>query len=362
MSDLILVTGAAGFIGSALVRRLVAAGCEVVAVDSLHPQVHARAEWPADYPESVHRYTLDVTDPHTWDEVLGQWSPDVVVHLAAETATGQSLTQSSRHGRVNVVGTTELLDGLTRAHQVPRRIVLSSSRAVYGEGGWADAEGHAFYPPGRTGALMEAGVWTPEAPPDAVGPVHPLAHDAATIEPRPSNIYAATKLAQEHILRSWATAMGSQLVVLRFQNVYGPGQSLTNPYTGVVSLFGRIALGGGAIDVYEDGEITRDFVFIDDVVDALVAAVNSDAHPAHALDIGSGTPVTLLEVARTVASIADAPEPLVSGRFRLGDVRAAFADVSAAQAVLGYSPQVDVRRGLELLLAWIEASSSDDQS
>ena len=146
--------------------------------------------------------------------------------------------------------------------------------------------------------------------------------------------------------------MIAELTVLRFQNVYGPGQSLTNPYTGVVSLFGRVALDGEAIDVYEDGGIIRDFVYIDDVVSALIAALPGGGSE-HALDIGSGSPASLLEVATTVANLAGAPAPVVSGKFRPGDVRAAFADISAARAAFGYHPRVPLEEGLRRLLEWI---------
>lgn len=357
MSDVILLTGGAGFIGSALGARLAAEGQTVVAVDNLHPQVHAMGEWPQHFPESGRRYTLDVTDPRTWDEVFAEWRPDVVVHLAAETGTSQSLRESSRHARVNVVGTSELLDGLTRVGHVPRKIVLTSSRAVYGEGRWADAEGLAYYPPGRSSSRLRSGLWTPEAPEGAIAPLRPLAHRSADTEPRPANVYAATKLAQEHVLSSWASGMGAELTVLRFQNVYGPGQSLANPYTGVVSLFGRLALEGQEIDVYEDGDIVRDFVYIDDVVSSVIAAIPGVGVP-YALDIGSGAPTSILDVATIVARIAGGPAPRVSGRYRDGDIRAASADICDAQRVLGYAPQVSLEEGLTRLLASIERSQS----
>lgn len=356
MSDSVLVTGGAGFIGTALVKRLAPSGERIVAVDSLHPQVHATQEWPYDYPGGVERYTLDVTEPSTWDTVFEEFRPDVVVHMAAETGTGQSLTQASRHSRVNVVGTTELLDGLTRVGHTPRTIVLSSSRAVYGEGQWTDSAGTTFYPTGRSAARLEAGLWDPAAPEGTSGEIRPLPHRGRGTEPRPANVYAATKLAQEHVLEAWCTAMGTNLAILRFQNVYGPGQSLTNPYTGVVSLFAQLGLAGKPIDVYEDGDIIRDFVFVEDVVSAIASAIKLDSGTPYPLDIGFGKPTSMLQIATMIADQASAPAPIVSGRYRLGDVRAAYADISDAQEILGYWPEVDVATGVSRLLDSISAT------
>ncbi|MBW0088895.1 NAD-dependent epimerase/dehydratase family protein [Pseudonocardia sp. KRD-184] len=350
----VLVTGGAGFIGSRLAARLHEAGDRVSVVDSLHPQVHATGEWPALLPAGVERVLGDVTDPALWDALLPRTRPDVVVHLAAETGTGQSLTEASRHGMVNVVGATRLLDGLTRHRRVPRALVLPSSRAVYGEGAWADAVGRTCYPPARDAGALEAGRWDPEL---QEVPARPLAHSASTTEPRPTNIYAATKLAQEHLLGAWAAAHGCTLSVLRLQNVYGPGQSLTNPYTGIVTLFARLGLHGEGIEVFEDGRILRDFVYVDDVVSALVAASALDDGARTTVDVGSGEPVTLLDLAERIAGLCGAPAPRVSGRYRAGDVRAAHADLAAAAERLGYHPTVTLDSGLRRLLTWIAAET-----
>lgn len=348
----VLITGGAGFIGSRLATRLAAAGDDVVLLDVLHPQVHAGG-WPL-LPSGITAVPFDVTVPTMWDAVLRTVRPHVVVHLAAETGTGQSLTEASRHTRVNVVGTSELLDGLHRAGHVPERFVLASSRAVYGEGEWATDDGERFVADARDVHQLDRAQWDPSAPGDHAGhAVRPLAHTAAVTQPRPSNVYAATKLAQEHVLHAWASAHGVPLSVLRLQNVYGPGQSLSNPYTGIVSLFGRLARERRPIPVYEDGSITRDFVFVDDVVSALASATRSAADGTRTVDIGSGSPMTLLELAAVVAAQAGAPAPRVTGQYRLGDVRAAFADVSAARDALGYVPLVDPEAGIARLLEWM---------
>ncbi len=349
MSTSVLITGGAGFIGSALARRLVAAGHDVAVVDILHPQVHA-AGAAIDLPPSVRLFTGDITHAPDCDAVLRLFRPSQIVHLAAETGTAQSLSEATRHGSVNVVGTTQLLDALSRSGQVPEQFVLASSRAVYGEGSWQYGS-EVFYPPPRSHAQLVAGRWDPQGP--AGEAATPLPSRAGRTEPRPTNIYAATKLAQEHILAAWAASHDTRLSVLRLQNVYGPGQSLTNSYTGIVALFARLAREQRALDVYEDGQIVRDFVYIDDVVEALFAAIQAPAAGPRCLDIGSGTPTTIHDLARTIAAICGAPEPVVVAKFRDGDVRAARCDVEAARQELGWSPRWALQDGLRALLDWI---------
>ena len=345
-----LITGGAGFIGCALARRLVTAGYDVSVMDVLHPQVHAGRR-AVDLPASVQLFTGDVTHAPDWEAVLRLIRPSQIIHLAAETGTGQSLSEATRHGSVNVVGTTQLLDALTRSGLVPDQLVLASSRAVYGEGAWRSGE-EVFYPGPRSHAQLEAGVWDPQAPTGE--PAVPLPSCAGRTEPRPTNIYAATKLAQEHMLAAWTAAHDTSLSLLRLQNVYGPGQSLTNPYTGVVSLFGRLARARQLIEVYEDGRIVRDFVFIEDVVEALTAAVQRPATKPRCLDIGSGLPTTIHALALELAAICDAPEPTVVPRFRDGDVRAASCDVDPAKTELHWHPNWMLEEGLNALLEWID--------
>lgn len=342
----VLVTGGAGFIGCALSAGLTEQFGRVVAFDNLHPQIHATRTRPEALAPGVELVVGDVTDAAAWDALLPALKPDVVIHLAAETGTGQSLSESSRHGSVNVVGTTQLMDALNR-HGLPRRIVLSSSRAVYGEGAWRRPDGSLFYPPQRTAAMVEGGQW------DFAG--EPIAMDARVVQPAPVSVYAATKLTQEHLLRVWGNALGVEVAVVRLQNVYGPGQSLSNPYTGILSLFARLARGGKSIPLYEDGAVRRDFVLIDDVASAILAAATSDAISGVPLDIGSGEFQTIGTAASLIARYYGAPEPQVNGMFREGDVRHAWADVTAAREVLGWTPRYDLAEGVRRLCDWIEA-------
>lgn len=318
-------------------------------MDVLLPQVHGDRR-TVDLPTSVQFFTGDVTHAPDFDAVLRLFRPSQVVHLAAETGTGQSLAQATRHGSVNVVGTAQLLDALSRSGVVPDHLVLASSRAVYGEGAWQSG-GQIFYPPARSHAQLVAGVWDPPGPTGE--PAVPLPNCAGVTEPRPTNIYGATKLAQEHMLTAWAAAHDTSVSVLRLQNAYGPGQSLTNPYTGVVPFFARLSREQRPSEVYEDGRIVRDLVYIDDVIDALFATVEHPATGSRCLDIGSGIETTIHELAQKIAKTFNAPEPIVVGKFRDGDIRAASCNVERAMNELQWQPKWALDDGLRALLEWI---------
>ncbi|TQL48644.1 dTDP-L-rhamnose 4-epimerase [Homoserinimonas aerilata] len=346
----VLVTGGAGFIGCALSQLLAGKAQRWVVLDSLHPQVHPSTERPAELHSAAELVVGDVTDAAAWDALLADVKPDVVVHLAAETGTAQSLHEATRHADVNVVGTTAMLDAFGRAGHTPSHFVLSSSRAVYGEGEWQRADGSTFLPGQRSHAQFERGEW------DFAG-AKPLPSAAARTWPAPTSVYGATKLAQEHILSAWTGSHDSALTILRFQNVYGPGQSLINPYTGIVSLFSQMAMRGESIPVYEDGRITRDFVFIDDIASSLVAVIE---HPPVAdgvprFDVGSGVGTTILELAQSIARFHGAPEPKINGAYRDGDVRHAEVDISDSLDSLDWKPEWDVDRGVAALQEWIAA-------
>jgi len=348
----LLITGGAGFIGTSIARAVAPYAEEVVLLDSMHPDVHGENPRRPEIPD-VSFVCGDVTSLRAWQVLLAECAPTAVIHLAAETGTGLSLSQATRHGHVNVVGTTTMLDAFYHASRHPDHIVLTSSRAVYGEGRWMVNE-HAFYPETRTHVDLLNQRWTPSNALSGRSVPAPVPSRADTTEPRPTNIYAATKLAQEHILTAWTAATGTALSILRLQNVYGPGQSLINSYTGVLALFARLAVSRQQIDLYEDGGAIRDFVFIDDVTQALVETVAVTPKRARLLDIGSGVPTTLTEVAELMAAREKAPAPVVSGKFREGDVRAAYCDISDAKTEIGYEPAYDLNDGVGQLLAWVK--------
>lgn len=355
MKECILVTGGAGFIGSALSGKLGGLQLPVVAFDNLHPQIHPSHIRPPALAPEAKLFVGDVCSSDDWDRFLTEHTPSFVVHLAAETGTGQSLTESVRHATVNVVGTSQMLDAFSRHSIKPRRIVLSSSRAVYGEGAWQNDDGEIFYPGQRDARMLMAGQW------DFPGSKS-LAFDARTTEARPTSVYGATKLAQEHLLAAWCNAYEVENVVLRLQNVYGPGQSLTNPYTGIVPLFSRIARRGDSIPLYEDGRMLRDFVYISDVADAIMQAVSIPDAPGKRLDIGSGRSISIGELATFISSRYGSPPPHVRGLFRNGDVRHAACNPESAMSALRWSPVVAVEDGLHRLCEWLDHQMEQEEA
>ena len=353
MTKTVLITGGAGFIGCRLAASLLEGGHRVVVVDNLHPQVHRSPGLPADLPTEVRFVPGDVTNAEMWRGLLRLEQPDAIVHLAAETGTGQSLTEATRHGSVNVVGTTQMLDALAAAGVVPEQLLLASSRAVYGDGAWIDDAGAVHHPKGRTAAELEKGQW--DHLDDAGRPMRPVASTAGVTVPTPISVYAATKLTQEHLIECWGDAFGAAVTILRLQNVYGPGQAIENSYTGVLTFFARQAIAGATLDVYEDGEIIRDFVHVADVVTAMRTALEHPEGGARTMDVGSGTPTTILQAAELIAAAAGAPAPAVSGRYRHGDVRAASCTIDAAEQRLGWRPQRQIAGHVDELLAWVRS-------
>ena len=352
MKDCILITGGAGFIGSAISHLLHAEDNRtIVAIDNLHPQVHPKQRRPDDLHQDVELIVADICEPETWSGFMQEWRPSLVIHLAAETGTGQSLSEASRHTHVNVTGTARMLDAFAAAQHVPQRIVLTSSRAVYGEGVWQRPDGDLFQPGQRSKSMLDDAQWDF---PNAVA----LPFCADITPPNPTSVYGATKLAQEHIINAWALSFGADVAILRLQNVYGAGQSLDNPYTGIVSLFSRLAKSGLSIPLYEDGLMRRDFVYISDVARAVLAASKEQAAVGRVYDIGFGSASTIKDLADEVARHYGAPAPHVCGKYRNGDVRHAGCDVAASLA-LGWKPEVTMAEGVARLCDWIDVRLSE---
>lgn len=343
----VLVTGGAGFIGCALSQQLAEHAESWLVMDSMHPQVHASATRPKALHSSAQWVKADVTKATDWDQVLSSFQPDVVVHLAAETGTAQSLTEATRHSLVNVVGTTEMTDAFGRHGFFPNHVVLTSSRAVYGEGNWQKDTGEVIQPGMRSHQMLESGVWDF---PHSVA----LPSSSVTTEPAPTSVYGATKLAQEHLLTAWGGSREVAVSILRLQNVYGVGQSLSNPYTGIVSLFSQLAMQSKAIPLYEDGNIVRDFVYIDDVISALVEVITSGPDSSRpVLDIGTGISSTISDLAKEISSYHKAPAPFVSGQYRDGDVRYAACNISTTLETINWRPMVSLQQGVAQLQEWI---------
>jgi dTDP-L-rhamnose 4-epimerase len=344
----VLVTGGAGFIGSSLAQAFSEHSKRWVIVDNLHPQVHVNQTRPIFLNEQAELFVGDVTNNEDWDRILGEYSPDVVIHLAAETGTSQSMSEASRHGLVNVVGTTQLVDALGKSRNKPTKIILASSRAVYGEGKWRNDRGAVVYPEIRNHEQLENHQWDfPNLTPEASN-----AEDTRTI---PTSVYGSTKLAQENILKSWCAANSVSLTVLRLQNVYGPGQSLINAYTGIISLFSQLARNKQVIPLYEDGEIIRDFVYISDVAEMFGKVLSSKPTSNYeTFDIGSGGPSSIMSVADWISNFYSSPKPEVTGLFREGDIRYSVANIEKAKKIYGWSPSVGLEEGLNKLQSWIQ--------
>jgi dTDP-L-rhamnose 4-epimerase len=346
-----LIIGGAGFIGSHLARRLLCERWEVSILDNFSPQVHGEIrELPADLAPSVVLYRADVRDKKVLSGVLrGQ---DVVVHLAADTGTGQSMYEISRYQQVNIGGTADLIDVLVNdSSRTVSRIVLASSRAVYGEGKYhCDRDGIVF-PEGRKTEDLQSGQYEPRCP-RCGRPCHavPTSEDSPS---HPTSFYGLTKQVQEEMLLMFARLMGLSAFALRYQNVYGPGQSLQNPYTGILAIFASQARMNRPIHVFEDGCESRDFVYIDDVVEATWRCISAENSPVEVLNVGSGCRTSVLEVAEQIVSLLTSTSAVqVDGSFREGDVRHNLADIGKAMTLIGFEPRWTFHAGLQEFLRW----------
>ncbi len=349
----ILITGGAGFIGGHLARMAIEAGHDVRILDNLSPQIHG--EEP-DYspPAGAEFIRGDVTQRADVERSLE--GVDAIVHLAAETGTGQSMYEIERYYRVNVQGTAVLFDVLANSDNEVGNIVLGSSRSVYGEGAYlcrqCDSHGARRFPEPRTPEQLAAHQWAPQCP-DCGTEVEAT----ATREDdrlAPASIYAATKLAQEDLVRVACRALAIPHMILRFQNVFGEGQSLKNPYTGILSIFStRIRL-GQSLPIFEDGEETRDFVHVEDVASALLRSVERPVRGGATVNVGSGQATSIMDIARLLRDVMGSDiEPHVTGEYRVGDIRHNWADISQLERVLGYRPVVSVEEGIRRFADWV---------
>lgn len=362
----ILVTGGAGFVGRFLCRELLAHGHSVRVLDALLPQVHG--DQPATdpherrgrVPPEVEFVYGDVRDRALVDQVLG--GIEGVVHLAAEVGIGQSMYEVDRYVDGNARGTARLWECLIARR--PRGVVVASSMAVYGEGACVDRQGQPVTAPRRLPQHLKDRVWEPTG--DTGEPV--FAIPTAESHPvRPTSIYALTKLDQELQSRILGAAYGIPVTALRFFNVYGPGQSLSNPYAGVVSIFAARLLAGSAPELFEDGGQRRDFVHVRDVARACRLAIEQlvdrklDA-PCQGipLNIASGRSVAIGELAARLATALGRPdlEPVPTGRHRAGDIRHCFADTTAAKTRLAFEACIEIRDGLDELSRSIRSGES----
>lgn len=355
----ILITGGAGFIGSNVALKLIEKGYYVRVLDNLSKQIHG------DNPEEtsplfrsiigkVDFIRGSVTSREDWLRALD--GIDTVLHLAAETGTGQSMYDIENYVNTNIGGTAIMLDILTNVRSLDvKRVVAAESRAIYGEGRyWSPDLNSYVYPDERTDEDMSNGDFEVKFK----GCDTPLELVATTEDSaiHPTSVYGITKQVQGQLIHLCCKAIGIDAVTFRYQNVYGPGQSLSNPYTGILSIFSTRIKNGNEINIFEDGLETRDFVYIDDVVDATIRGIEVPEASGHVFNVGTGVATDVLTVARTLMKSYGAEVPLrVSGNYRLGDIRHNYADITLAREILGFQPRVDFPTGISRFASWVDS-------
>ncbi len=352
----VLITGGSGFIGSNVALKLLAQGVKVTVLDNLSPQIHG------DNPEEtsplyksikgkVKFVKGSVTSREDWLKALE--GVDAVLHLAAETGTGQSMYEIEKYINVNIGGTAILLDILTNEKTDVKRVVVAESRAIYGEGRyWSDELNTFVYPDERPEATMSEGDFEVKYP----GCTQPLKLVGTTEDSlvHPGSVYGITKQVQGQLVHLVCKSIGIESVSFRYQNVYGPGQSLSNPYTGILSIFSTRIKNGNGINIFEDGMETRDFVYIDDIADATILGLSVPGISGNAFNIGTGVAIDVLTVAKTLIKHYGKEVPLtVSGNYRLGDIRHNFADITKARNLLGFEPKWSFDKGIEQFCRWV---------
>jgi dTDP-L-rhamnose 4-epimerase len=357
--SLVLITGGAGFIGSHTAEALLKSGYRVRLLDSLNPQIHPGGEAPAYLPRGAEFQRGSVCNESDVAKALDGVS--YVFHFAAETGVGQSMHELERYFHTNVTGTAVVWQEIQRHGDQIRKFVLSSSRAVYGEGLYECVSCGFVTPSARDEARLQTRLWTQSCP--QCGRDITSLPTPETAAPSCTSVYALTKLMQEQVSTLIAAQTGVRLAILRYFNVYGPRQALTNPYTGIVAGFSTRILNGKDIPLYEEGTPTRDFVHVDDVVQANLRALESDTEEPLIANIGTGRASSIRDIAESLRRALDADVPITSTtRYRRGDIFSCIADLGRARAQLGYMPTVSLDAGLRALAPWLREQNPVDRS
>ncbi len=347
----ILILGGAGFIGSRLAKALAARQHHVTVLDNLSEQIHGANVGFADDLLAVARCVrADIRDRAALAQAVeGQ---EVIVNYAAETGTGQSMYAVKQYEDVNIGGTALLMDILVNSRPASlKKLIVASSRAIYGEGLYECGEHGRMYPGARTAQAMAVGQFEPVCP--TCGATMRVLATPEEAPFSPSSFYGISKQVQEQVTLLFAQTLGVDGFALRYQNVYGPGQSLSNPYTGLLAVFSNLARQGSDLNIFEDGLESRDFVYIDDVVEATVACIAPEVRGVHALNVGSAVRTSVLDVARAILQKLNAKGTIeVSGAYRVGDIRHNMADTSRLSALTGFRPKWSFDAGLGEFLNW----------
>jgi dTDP-L-rhamnose 4-epimerase len=351
-----LVTGGAGFIGSHLVRALCERGDEVVVLDSLEPQVHG--DVVPDLPPEVELIVGNVGDVELADRALA--GTDRVVHLAAAVGVGQSMYEIARYTELNTMATARFLERLVATRPLPTRMVVASSMSIYGEGEYVCEEHGSVAPGPRPEEQLLARQWETTCP-TCGSTLRPV----GTSEAKPiipTSIYAINKRDHEEMSLVTGGAYGVPTVALRFFNVYGPGQALSNPYTGVAAIFASRLLNERAPVIFEDGAQSRDFTHVSDIVNGIILALESDTAPGHAINLGTGRPTSVARVAEVLAAgLGLDIEPVLNEQYRAGDIRHCFSDPKLGRELLGFEAQVSFEDGMAELLGWLKGQEAVDR-
>ena len=360
----ILITGGAGFIGSCIARKLRLGGHFVRILDNLSPQIHSDTPVWLSGPD-VDFMLGSVSDRSVLVQALRDI--DVVIHLAAETGTGQSMYQIQRYYDVNVMGTALLFDVLTNdENRTVTKVLLASSRSVYGEGAYVCgidcmSEGSRQYPLGRSHNNLSKHRWD-----------HLCQGCGGTLTSSPTNeldgispasMYAASKYAQEDIVRIGCSTLSMEYGIFRLQNVYGPGQSLNNPYTGILSIFSTKIKNGNELPIFEDGLESRDFVNVDDVAEVFVIASEYSGYLSDVVNVGSGVASAVIDIAKNLVSAFKISVPItVTSNFRLGDIRHNYADISKLKELFGFQPSISLEAGISDFVEWVDGQPVHDDN
>ncbi|MBE8727763.1 NAD-dependent epimerase/dehydratase family protein [Flavobacterium hungaricum] len=350
----ILITGGAGFIGSNLALKLIDKGYRITVLDNLSKQIHG------DDPENTSPLFKSIKDKVSFihgtvtsrkDWVKALENQHAIIHLAAETGTGQSMYCIEKYTEVNIQGTAIMLDILANTKNSIEKIVVASSRSIYGEGKYKHPELGIVYPDHRKEKDMLEGNFELTYGDNQILELLPTDE---TSKIHPSSVYGITKQNQEQIIMTVCPTIGIAPVAFRYQNVYGPGQSLSNPYTGILSIFSTQIRNNNGIQIFEDGKESRDFVFIDDVVKATILGLEKDEANGEIFNVGTGVAINVLEVANSLITAYGISVPVtITSRFRLGDIRHNFADLSKIKKLLGFEPKVFFKEGIQKFSAWV---------
>ena len=354
----VLVTGGAGFIGSHLVDALVDKGHRVRVLDQLVSQVHGENATPKYVNPAAEFVRGDVCDRATVDAALE--GIDVVYHEAAEVGVGQSMYEIERYVRANDLGTAVVLEAVLARKPQIKKLMVASSMSIYGEGAYTCADCGPIAPQLRPTEQLRDRRWEVECP-NCGKTLSP----APTTEEKPlfpTSVYAVTKQDQEQFCIAVGRSYGIPTVALRYFNVYGTRQALSNPYTGVCAIFSARLLNGNRPLIFEDGEQTRDFVHVSDIVRANLLALETGAADYQAINVGTGRPTSVRTVSNLLAKgLGLDLEPEIVAKYREGDIRHCVADISKAKSLLGYEPQVSLEQGIPELLSWVRAQAAQDQ-